>query len=121
MPLRVIRGSTRTIGPIEVRDHLVQLVDLTGATVYVAVRSPLSGAPSISKVSSAGGSGIVIEAQVGATLGQFTVAFQPAETRTLVPGEYVWDAWAIAAGGVRHVVVDPSRFQLVREISAIPA
>lgn len=120
-PLRVVRGATVTIGPIEVRDHLAQLVDLTGATIYVTVRAPLAAAAAIAKVSSAGGSGIAIATQAGTTLGQFTVTFQSSETRSLSPGEFAWDAWAVIAGGARLVVVDPSRFQLVREVSAIPA
>lgn len=117
-PLHVVRGSTHTVGPLEVRDHVGQIVDLAGAVVHSTIRlAPFAATAVVAKVSSSVGSGITI----AASSGQITVAFQPSETRSLTPGEYVWDAWAVLPDGRRLVVVHPSRFQLVREVTAIPA
>ena len=116
--LRKVRGSTIALR-LTVKDQDGQAVDLTGATAHLRVRPDPKAAPVITKSSPA--SGIVLASpQTGATKGQCTATIGPADTAALEPGDYVWDAWIVTAGGDRHAVVSPSKLTLLREVSTIP-
>jgi hypothetical protein len=117
--LRKVRGTTISL-TFTVKDEDGQVADLTGATAYLRVRPDPKAAPVIQKQSPA--SGITISTQTGATKGQFVATVLPADTASLEPGDYIWDAWVVFSGfsTERHAVIAPSKLSLLREVSTIP-
>jgi hypothetical protein len=115
--LRKVRGTTIKL-TITVRDQDGALVDLTGATAHLRVRTDLKSTAIIQKSSPA--SGIVLSAQSGATLGQFVATISHSDTAALEPGDYHWDSWIVTAAGERYAVIGPSKLTLLHEVTTLP-
>lgn len=113
--LRMVRGQTLPLR-CTVKNAMGARVDLTGATAHLSVRTDLKAAPIIHKFSP--GTGIVLAAQTGDTLGQFTATLDVTDTLTLVPGDYFYDIWIVDASTARFPVVATSRLAIQAEVTS---
>ena len=104
----IIRGTSKTL-ELLVTDSVGKAVDLTGAKIVLSVKENLGDTnPLIQKSSD-----VSMQAQVTAPrLGKAQIYLVPADTQTLSIKQYVFDVWAIFAGGKRFAVVPPSIFEI---------
>jgi len=114
MALTCVRGQTLPL-VATVRDYKNQLVDLTGATCYLTVRTDEKAAAALIALQT--GSGIVLADQTGALKGQFTATILPTQTLSLEVGDYVWDMWVVDATGNKYPVIATSRFTLLHQVT----
>lgn len=114
--IQIIRGASRTV-ELAVTDDTGAPVDLTGAKVYLSVKSsPTDARPLIQKVSTD-------STQVEITTpreGKAKIYFVPADTQNLDPHEYTFDVWAVLASGKRYPIIEPSIFAVQPGVSFIP-
>ena len=109
-PLLVFKGEDKNY-TITVVDENGDRVDLTGWTLEFEVK-PKAGDADPASIAKSTGIGITHLTQSGATLGQATLDFDPADTSGLTAGLYKYDLLAIDGSGNRLVVIPPSTFEL---------
>lgn len=115
--LRMVRGQTLKLRGTVV-DEVGARQDLTAAVVHLRIRTDFKAAALISKSSPA--TGIAISApQTGSTKGQFIATLAPADTLSLVVGDYVYDVWVVV-GADKYPVVAPSRLTILPEVTTNP-
>lgn len=91
--------------------------DITGAIVHLAVKLNRADTtpPLLALVSP---TNITILAQSGATIGQADVAFVAANTLTLAPNTYSWDAWRVLGADKKRPIF--GELVIERTIAVIP-
>ncbi len=99
--ITMVRGQTFSFTET-VRDENHQRVDLTNARVHLAVRTdmkspPVIKLPSEDPLPAGWRTGVVLEAQEGDTLGDYTATIIPADTEDLVAlgadDPYYYEVW----------------------------
>lgn len=123
--LRMTRARTLTI-PWTVRKN-GQVVDLTGAKVFMWVRADLKIATAqvmlASETTVGHRVGIVIADQTGSDRGNFTITLIPADTETLVAAgaddPYFYDVW-IVKDSEEYPVIDMSTLDLYPQATTVP-
>jgi hypothetical protein len=115
--ISIVRGET-LVRTVTVTDEDGEPIDITGAAVEFQVKAePGDAFPTL--IAKAVGSGIVISAQAGASLGQAVVTIPATETAALARGIYYYDVVA-ELGGVRRFVVDPERLIVQDPVNSYP-
>lgn len=126
--IQMTRGSTYSWTET-VRDPVTNMpVDLTGKLVYLDVLADLKAPPVIRLTSNSPAEsgrrlGIVLEEQAGATLGQYTVTFVPADTSSLLAlghGDPYFYSTAVVDGAVVTPDIEMSNLDLYPQIT-VPA
>lgn len=114
--IEIIRGSTKTY-ELEVVDDHEEPVNLTGARVVFTVKCSLSDpAPLIQKDSAVG----VAEVDITEPrLGKAEIKMVPSDTRSLDPGEYIFDVWVVLSSGARNPVVGPATFTVKAGVTVL--
>jgi hypothetical protein len=104
-----------------VRDRYEQRYDLTDHEIQLDVRDGDDESATL-LFSKAIGSGIVLEAQSGDTLGEALITIDPADTSAVPEAgkSYKFDVWAkLPAGGPPVPVIKPSEFRVLGRITAM--
>ena len=115
--LQCVRGQTLPL-IFTVRDYQGALLDLTGASAFVTVRT--DALATVTTIALTAGSGTIISNQTAELRGQFTAVITPAQTQDLEVGDYIWDAWIVTAANEKYPVVAPSTFTLIHEVTVTP-
>jgi hypothetical protein len=82
------------------------LVNLTGVTQIKWALSDKTNTRVLQALLSGGDGDVVVLAQSGGTLGQFTVQIEGADTTGLAPGQYLHQAFVTDASGNSEVVTE---------------
>lgn len=94
-----------------------QPVDLTGAAIYLSVRSkPSSPELLLSKNSTNTAS---IEINTPPTSGLVTIHMVSADTKFMFPGGYVFDVWVVLASGKSVPVIEISEFIIKEPVTKL--
>lgn len=119
--ISIIRGSSKAIELAIRKDGAA--FDLTGVALYFTVaeprypdaaEAPENPTPVIEKTSEDG-----IEV-TSAPYGLATITILPADTAELVPGDYLYDVWAVVQDA-QFCVVEPTLFQIRAGVTRLPA
>lgn len=112
----IIQGSSRTL-ELTVVDDADAVIDLTGAKIYMSVKSDLASQyPIIQKVSTN-----VLECEITTPKGGVAqIYLNPSDTQTLDPDVYMYDVWVVLADGRRYAIIEQSPFTVRQGVTVIP-
>lgn len=115
--LRLYKGEYRAFR-VTVYDSEEAPVDLTGVTVIEFQIKPNAGDADLALVlsKSLAGGGITLEPQTGATLGQFVIQLDPADTGSIAAGAYTYDIVAVI-DSKRRYIVKPSAVRIYNVVN----
>lgn len=112
----IIRGTSKTL-VLTIRDKEGDLVNLTGSTIYMTVRTKETDENCLFQKISTSGQQIDIP---NPTDGIAKIFIDPQDTIGKKPTRYVYDILIILASGERHVVVGPAVFEIKAGVTVVP-
>lgn len=114
--IQIIRGTSKTV-QLTVVDSAGNPVDLTNGQAFLSVKRYVEDpAPLIQKSTRVPAQSVITSPRSGIV--QFY--FNPIDTQTLDPIQYVFDAWVILSTNARYAVLPPSIFEVVAGVTVIP-
>lgn len=94
--------------------------DLTGATVYFALKPADGGATVVAKTSADAAQIQLLDQAQAATKGQAVIKLLQADTDALTPGKYHFDVWVKLADGRVDAIIDQSPFFISPQVADVP-
>lgn len=128
--ITIIRGVDKTwrvtvfddAGARQLLDATAPADELVESITFAVRTAP--GATGAALISKGLGTGITIDTQSGATLGQFTIALTPEDTETMAASsssvKYYYDVF-MEMDGKRLCLIGASLFRLVEAVQQVPA
>ena len=113
----IIRGTSKTL-VLTIRDKEGKLVNLTGSTIYMTVRTKETDEDCLFQKISTNGLEIDIP---NPTDGIAKIFIDPGDTVGKKPTRYVYDILIILVSGERHVVVGPAVFEIKAGVTVVLA
>ena len=115
--ISVIRGTTKTL-KLTVTDSTGTAVNLTGGKLVLTVKSSIyDDLPLVQKLTTDPDQAAITLPREGVV--EFYL--EPADTQALVPRDYIFDVWYIAAtSGERYAVVPPATFTVTPGVTLLP-
>lgn len=115
--IQIYKGQSKNLRLFVLDKKTRQPVDLTGASIYLTVKSKVASADVILRKTSAD----ILEINIDQPLaGQALIYFTPVDTLNLECRGYVFDVWVVLNTGARHLVVTPSEFIVKATVGVLP-